>query len=189
VSDRDTKVSVVLGAWLMHTEECASENNAKGVGAFPCNCGLDAALRSLQPASGEKYRIIRDKPGTGWAFAVGSSYPHEGFATAEAAEKAAIEYTRATSGEKAPPTAPAAGMTEAEREALELAALCLKSNRWNLVETFVSYHGCENDGQVWRANDGKRYFTEGEARHVFGERLDACVATLRSLAARLGGGK
>jgi hypothetical protein len=173
----------------MHTEECASENNAKGVGAFPCNCGLDAALRSLQPASGEKYRIIRDKPGTGWAFAVGSSYPHEGFATAEAAEKAAIEYTRATSGEKAPPTAPAAGMTEAEREALELAALCLKSNRWNLVETFVSYHGCENDGQVWRANDGKRYFTEGEARHVFGERLDACVATLRSLAARLGGGK
>jgi hypothetical protein len=54
VSDRDTKVSVVLGAWLMHTEECASENNAKGVGAFPCNCGLDAALRSLQPASGEK---------------------------------------------------------------------------------------------------------------------------------------
>jgi hypothetical protein len=35
-----------LKPYLMHTEECASENNDQHVGALPCNCGLDADLKA-----------------------------------------------------------------------------------------------------------------------------------------------
>lgn len=47
----DSEVARLRGAlekYGHHDEECASENNDQYVGAFPCNCGLDAALKDPQ---------------------------------------------------------------------------------------------------------------------------------------------
>lgn len=58
----------------------------------------DTSPGETSPLEPTGYRIIRDRVGTGWAYVLNSEYPHEGFATFEAADAAArsavVEPTR-----------------------------------------------------------------------------------------------
>jgi hypothetical protein len=49
---RESDLVAALKRYGYHDESCKSHNNDKFVGAFPCDCGLDAALSSAKGTQG-----------------------------------------------------------------------------------------------------------------------------------------